>query len=142
MPSSDDDEDLLPSFKPAWAREGGIPKPAPAAAPPTDALPMQTAGEINGLIMGMTLAGTLRTPPFKDFPHAMFFPQSDAEYRAKQDIRWAFKRLDISQKPRFMRGPETRDEPGSCSPPPTLVFVEHIAPSARCSLPGMLLTTC
>ena len=33
MPSSDD-EDLLPSFKPAWAREGGIPKRAPAAAAP------------------------------------------------------------------------------------------------------------
>ena len=34
MPSSDD-EDLLPWFKPAWAREGGIPKRTPpAAAPP------------------------------------------------------------------------------------------------------------
>lgn len=31
MPTSDD-EDLLPSFKPAWAREGGIPKRTPPAA--------------------------------------------------------------------------------------------------------------
>ena len=83
--------------------------------------------------MGMNLTATLRAPSFKDFPHAFSHLLSDAEYRAKQEIRWVFKHLDISQKPRVMQGPETRDEPGSCSPPLTRVFFEHIAPPARCS---------
>ena len=44
MPSSDD-EDLLPSFKPAWAQPGGIPKRAPPAAA---RLPQQRTDERSG----------------------------------------------------------------------------------------------